>query len=162
MRLAYSVALWRTLAFAACGLAALAVAAALVLTVPLGARGPAPRPTVAVLVDEARQPVWLALANPAGPPLELRALRALTPPPGRTFVLWLIAEPGAPAHRLAAVPSAGLVLDPPPMLLHAGASLAISVEPTGDAETPSAPLVELGTLVATDGLPALPISASPR
>src|SRR5690242_782219 len=89
-----SAPLWRTLAFAAAGVAVLALAVAALLTVPLAARGPTPRPAVAVLVDDARQPAWLALANPAGTRLELRALRALTPPAGRAFELWLIATPG--------------------------------------------------------------------
>src|SRR5277367_6625638 len=94
------VALWRNLAFATGALALLAVAAALVLTVPLGDRGPAPRPQIAVLVDAARQADWLALANPAGTRLELRPLHALAPPPGSVFALWLIGGAGEPPRAL--------------------------------------------------------------
>jgi anti-sigma-K factor RskA len=158
-----NAALWRSLAFAAAALALLALGAALLLTVPLGARGPAPRPAVAVLVDDARQPVWLALANPAGTRLELRALRPLAPPPGRVFALWLIDRPGAAPRALGSVPPAGRAIEQLPVLLRPGALLGISLEPaTGEAAAaPSGPLTQSGTVVATDALPALPVSGNP-
>ena len=111
MRLWDNAVLWRNLTFASAALALLAVGSALLLTVPLGARGPAPRPTVAVLVDAARQAVWLALANPAGTRLELRALQPISPPPGRVFALWLIDRPGAVPRALGPVPPGGRAID---------------------------------------------------
>jgi anti-sigma-K factor RskA len=157
-----SVSFWRALAFAACALAGLALAAALALTVPLGTRGPAPRPIIAVLVDDSRQATWLALANPTGTRLELRALRPLAPPPGGRFVLWLIAEPTAPPRRLGVLPAAGLVLDQTPVLLRPGATLGISIE--AEAAIGAAPrgaLVQSGQLIATDALAVLPVSGNP-
>jgi anti-sigma-K factor RskA len=157
-----NAALWRNLSFAAAALAVLALGAALLLTVPLGARGPAPRPAVAVLVDEARQAVWLALANPTGTRLELHALRPVAPPPGRIFALWLIDRPGAAPRALGTVPPAGRAIDQLPVLLRPGATLGVSLEPaTGAASlAPTGPLAQSGTVVATDALPALPIAES--
>jgi anti-sigma-K factor RskA len=162
MRLQDNAALWRNLAFASTALALLAVGAALLLTVPLGGRGPAPRPTVAVLVDAARQAVWLALANPAGTRLEVRALRPIAPPPDRVFALWLIDRPGAAPRALGILPPAGRVIDQLPVLLRPDATLGVSLEPAIGAapEAPSGPLAQSGTVVATDALPALPIAAS--
>jgi anti-sigma-K factor RskA len=162
MRLWDNTALWRNLTFASAALALLAVGAALLLTVPLGARGPAPRPTVAVLVDAAREAVWLALANPAGTRLELRALRPISPPPGRVFALWLIDRPGGVPRGLGLVPPGGRAIDQLPVLLRPGATLGVSLEPAGDevASAPSGPLEQSGTVVATDALPALGIASS--
>jgi anti-sigma-K factor RskA len=168
---AAGVALWRNLTFANGALALLAVAAALLLTVPLGDRGPAPRPQIAVLVDAARQADWLALANPAGTRLELRALHALAPPPDSVFALWLIAGPGEPPRALsrfdvsrldASRMTTGWAIEQLPVLLRPGATLAISIEPAGGGRaTPSGPLVDSGTVVATDALPAIPIAQGP-
>ena len=162
MARADSAALWRGLAFGASALAVLALIAAIALIMPAGTRGPAPRPTIAVLVDDARQAAWLALANPTGTRLELRALRPLTPPPGGRFVLWLVGEPGAPPRRLGVLPAAGLVLDQVPVLLRPGATLGVSIE-AEDAigALPRGALVQSGQLIATDGLAALPVSGSP-
>ena len=163
MALRDDVALWRTLTFAAAALAVLALGAAALLTVPLGARGPAPRPAVAVLVDAARQAIWLGLANPAGTRLELRALQTVAAPPGRVFALWLIDRPGAAPRALGELPPGGRAIDQLPVLLRAGATLGVSIEPASDPAppAPSGPLVQSGTVVATDALPALPISGSP-
>jgi anti-sigma-K factor RskA len=162
MKLWDNAALWRNLTFAFAALTLLAVGAALLLTVPLGARGPAPRPTVAVLVDEARRAVWLALANPAGTRLELRALQPIAPPPGRVFALWLIDRPGAVPRALGPLPQGGRAIDQLPVLLRPGATLGVSLEPAGDdaVSAPSGPLEQSGTVVATDALPALGISTS--
>jgi anti-sigma-K factor RskA len=159
-----AAALWRNLTFAVGALALLAVVAALLLTVPLGDRGPAPRPQIAVLVDDARQASWLALANPPGTRLELRALRRLVPPPGRGFALWLIAGPGEPPRPLGLVDGEraikGWAIEQLPVLLRPGAILGMSLESLGAAPSvPSGPLVQSGTVVATDALPAIPISA---
>ena len=154
-RLWDSVALWRNLAFALAAITVLALASAALLTVPLAERGPVPRPLVAVLVDDARQPAWLALANPAGTRLELRALRALTPPAGRAFELWLIRAPDETPRSLGILPPHGRALEQLPVLLHAGATLAVSVGPPGGSPAgyPSGPLVLSGIVVATDGPP---------
>ena len=154
-RLWHSAALWRNLAFALGAVAVLAVASAALLTVPLAERGPVPRPLVAVLVDDARQPAWLALANPAGTRLELRALRTIAPPAGRAFELWLLRSADETPRSLGVLPPQGFVLEQLPVLLHAGVTLAVSIEPAGGALNgyPSGPLVLSGIVVATDGPP---------
>jgi anti-sigma-K factor RskA len=151
-RLWDSVALWRNLAFGAGALAILALVAAALLTVPLAARGPAPRPAVAVLVDDTRQASWLALVNPAGTRLELRALTTQAPPPGRAFELWLIARADEPPRSLGLVPPGGRAVEQLPVLLRPGAMLAISVEPAGGSPSgaPTGPLVLSGAVIATD------------
>src|SRR5579871_6344565 len=110
-RLWHSAALWRNLAFALGAVAVLAVASAALLTVPLTERGPVPRPLVAVLVDDARQPAWLVLANPAGTRLELRALKTIAPPAGRAFELWLLRSADETPRSLGVLPPQGLVLE---------------------------------------------------
>ncbi|MBI3513007.1 MAG: anti-sigma factor [Proteobacteria bacterium] len=159
-RLWDSVALWRNLAFGAGALAVLALAIAGLLTVPLAERGPTPRPAVAVLVDDARQAAWLALANPAGTRLELRALKTLAPPAGRAFELWLIAGPGEPPRSLGLLPPEGRAIEQLPVLLRPGATLAITVEPASGSPTgaPTGPVVLSGTVIATDGPPPRPAS----
>jgi anti-sigma-K factor RskA len=138
-----NLALWR---WATVGFAAAAAALAVWIAVR-----PVPGPSLVAILHPPQQDQasWIATAGRSG--LVLRAVTAATPPSDRAFELWAIA-PGATRPRSLGVisPNGELTLSRLPSDLRDGATLAISVEPTGGSPTelPSGPVVYIGSVKA--------------
>lgn len=136
---------WRW-ATAACA----ALAAALALYIAFAPLPSASRFVAVLHAPQGTQTIWLATIGRDG--LTVTAVAAERPPEGRAFELWAIA-PGAAARpqALGVIPADGVLrLTVAPETIRDGATLAISVEPSGGSPTgqPTGPVVFVGAVRA--------------
>jgi anti-sigma-K factor RskA len=150
------VAVWR--GFAA-GATALAASLALVLVTrptsvappPPAAQAPAPAPLVAMLGDDERGGLMVAKWEPATRRMTIAAPQTISLEPGRMQELWIIQANGTP-RSLGVLPSNDrnelLIVPAVAQQLQAGATLAVSVEPSGGSPTglPTGPVIATGKL----------------
>lgn len=138
--------------------AALGLAAALVLTIGSAVflARPPPSPLVAVLAGPGREAAWVVWTRPGAAVLNVRVLRAIRRPAGRSLELWLLPKSGAPhavgllPARLGAVARFHLGYAVKPGVFKA---LAVSLEPPGGAPgtVPTGPILYKGVLAAVEG-----------
>jgi anti-sigma-K factor RskA len=124
---------WRSMALAA-SLAFIIMAGGMLLGI--WTPGGAPQ-FVAVLQKDADAPVFLVGLNEKTSVLTVRAVSA-TPPSGKSYELWLIAEGAKAPRSLGVLPSQGSELVPLTKIDQASvrkATLAVSVEPLGGSPT---------------------------
>src|SRR5262249_45493001 len=127
-RLWDNIALWR---WSTAGFATAAAALALWVAVT-----PAPGPSFVAILHPPQQDRanWIATAGRSG--LVVRSVTAATPPKDRAFELWSIARGATRPRSLGIIPPDGeFRLSPLPSDLSDGATLAISVEPSGGSPT---------------------------
>jgi anti-sigma-K factor RskA len=143
--------LWRSLAFwrwLAAGLAAATVGLLLVVLQPAPPTGP----VVAVLQDQAKEPVWTLRLDPAERRLVVETLRPQTAGGDRALQLWVL-PPGAtapapgpllPAQGRAEAPLSQRLAE----LLAGPGQVLVSVEPPGGAPAgvPTGPVLYAGAL----------------
>jgi anti-sigma-K factor RskA len=144
-------ALWQSLAFwrwLAAGLAAAAIALLVVVLQPPPPAGP----VVAVLQDQAKDPVWTLRLDPVERRLMVETLRPQTPGGDRALQLWVL-PPGAtapaPGPLLPTQGRAEAPLSPRLAELLAGqGQVLVSVEPPGGAPAgiPTGPVLYAGAL----------------
>ncbi len=160
----HSVALWRSAAALAAGVAIVAVLAGRVpvdetrqtpvVVAPTPDPAPAPVDTalpVTTLAHEDGSPAWLASVDAAHGRVLVVPLPADVDAEGRVAELWLIPEGGAPASLGLLPHDRTRAIDVPDTLraaLVAGATLAVSLEPPGGAPqgAPTGPVVASGAL----------------
>jgi anti-sigma-K factor RskA len=143
--------LWRSLPFWRCLAAGLA-AATVALLVAVLQPGPPTGPVLAVVQDQAKEPVWTLRLDRADGRLIVETLRPQTPGGDRALQLWVL-PPGAtapaPGPLLPARGQAEAPLSPQLAALLAGAGqVLVSVEPPGGAPAgvPTGPVLYAGTL----------------
>ena len=112
---------------------------------------PAPGPSFVAVLHPSQQDQagWVATAGRSG--LVVRAVTTATPPTDRSFELWAITPGSTRPRSLGVIPSDGeLKLSTLPPDLRDGATLAISIEPTGGSPThqPTGPVVFVGIVNA--------------
>jgi anti-sigma-K factor RskA len=139
-----SLAFWRGF-----GLAAAAVAAALVVYVAVGL-GPAREPTVvAVLADSTGTPAFIATQAASTDEVSVAPVRAQSIEAQKSFQLWAIAG-GAPKPLglVSATPGRRLLV--PASAVATGTVLAVSLEPEGGSPTglPTGPVLFQGKVLA--------------
>jgi anti-sigma-K factor RskA len=144
---------WRAAAITA---ALVAVILAAVLVVRQPSKPVAVVPTTgqrfAVLVDDHRQPLWIAHTDAAGSRLEIAPVRPVSPPEGKVFELWLTAANAAP-RSLGLLRASGQAIDHLPASFANGEALSISIEPATGSPlgAPTSPFDAIGALVDPGG-----------
>lgn len=148
--------IWRIAAIAA---SAVAFVLLLILVFRGGSHSAAPVQAAiagqrfAVLVDERRQPLWIAHTDAAGAKLEIAPVRSVTAPDGKAFELWLTTR-SEPPRSLGVLKSTGQSIDHLPQSFANGESLSISVEQSTGSPTgaPTGSLDAVGALVDPGGM----------
>lgn len=137
---------WRSLAI---GFACLAVALAATIVVLLDRASSWQSHRFAVLVNEQREPAWLASSDATGRQLEIAPIGRIAVPADKVFQLWLTAGPGTPALSLGVLSPEGEVISKLPISFAQARALLVSVEPIGGSPTgaPSGTPSAIGTLV---------------
>ena len=152
-RRAAAPSLWNRIAFWRwSAIAATAVAALLVVYVAADFRRPAGE-QIAVLTTPQGSPAVVVAADVRQRALTVRALAAA--PAGHTHELWIIAGANQKPRSLGTMATAGTArLQVPSDLVAslAGATLAVSLEPTGGSPTglPTGPVLYTGQIVAVN------------
>jgi anti-sigma-K factor RskA len=136
-----------------------AVAATLVLAVVLISRNYFPRPEmkpaeVAVVSDAQGKPLWLISVHPEAKRIDMKALADRTPPPGKSYELWMLPGSGAPVPMGLMNPTgvaSEQVSEQTLTALAAAKGLAISLEPAGGSPTgqPTGPVLWTANIVST-------------
>jgi anti-sigma-K factor RskA len=141
--------LWR-------GLSLAATAAAIVMAIMLATRVTtvAEPQYLAVFNDEKSQPLWVVRADAQRGQLEIKAVNATAPDPGRAYELWLLPAGGAAPRSMGLLPIDRATRDAqlPAVLtsqLGTAQGLAVSIEPAGGSPTgaPTGPVVYQAALV---------------
>ncbi|MGH8280197.1 MAG: anti-sigma factor [Gammaproteobacteria bacterium] len=139
------------------GAVAVAAVVMLVLGIFLGRSVLAPLlpPAYLAVMSSAKgQPLWLITVHPKTRRIEMKALADNTPPPGKSYELWMLPGSGKPiavglmnssgsASETVSVEVIAAVVD--------AKGLAISVEPEGGSSTgqPTGPVVYVAPLIQT-------------
>lgn len=148
--------LWQNLGFwRGFGLAAAAAATALVAVMVWPAPTPLPfQPThVAILADDAKQPVLLVRADAALAEVSVEPLRRGPAPAGKAFELWLLRANNQPPLSLGLVQGTGpqlIALDRfAAESVRSATGAAISLEPQGGSPSgaPTGPVLFVGAIV---------------
>lgn len=108
---------------------------------------------VAVMSNPENGPRWIISVNSKSGRVDMKALANNTPPPGKSYQLWMLPTSGKPVSLGLMNPtgSANETLGPETMTALAGAKgLAISLEPAGGSPTgePTGPVVYTANIVA--------------
>ena len=147
---------WQSLGFwRGFGLAAAAAATALVAVMVWPAPTPLPfQPThVAILADDAKQPVLLVRADAALAEVSVEPLRRGPAPAGKAFELWLLRANNQPPLSLGLVQGTGPQLIALPRFaadsVRSATGAAISLEPQGGSPSgaPTGPVLFVGAIV---------------
>ncbi|HSN17116.1 MAG TPA: anti-sigma factor [Gammaproteobacteria bacterium] len=114
---------------------------------------PAPASYVAVMANPQVGPRWLISVNAKSGRVDMNALADNTPPPGKSYELWMLPTKGKPVSMGLMNPTghASETLGPQTIAALAGAKgLAISLEPAGGSPTgqPTGPVVYTANIVA--------------
>jgi anti-sigma-K factor RskA len=110
-------------------------------------------PAQVAIVADTTAPLWIVRAFPDLDQLRVRALRAITLEPTRSYELWMLPDAGTPPVSLGLMPVSGeasLPLDDAATrTLEASSTLAVSLEPAGGSPTgaPTGPVVYTAALV---------------
>ena len=142
--------LWRGLAAGASALAA-SLAVVLVTQPSQPTQVQAPAPMVAMLGEERAGTKMVANWNPEGHKLVIAVVADMPGAPGHVHELWVIPGDGRPRSlgMMPAAPHMQMAVSPDLVRqLQQGATLAVSVEPTGGSPTglPTGPVVASGKL----------------
>jgi anti-sigma-K factor RskA len=149
--------LWQSLGFwRGFGLAATTAAVALLAVMVWPEPAPLPfQPThVAILADEAKQPVLLVRADAALAEVSVEPLRRGPAPAGKAFELWLLRANNQPPLSLGLVQGTGpqlIALDRfAAESVRSATGAAISLEPQGGSPSgaPTGPVLFVGTIIA--------------
>jgi anti-sigma-K factor RskA len=109
------------------------------------------------IVADATAPLWLIRSFPDLEQLRVRALRAVTIEPNRSYELWMLPDAGTPPVSLGLLPLNGelqLALNANAAnVLTASSTLAVSLEPAGGSPTgaPTGPVLYTAALVRSRG-----------
>lgn len=109
--------------------------------------------SVAVVVSDDGQPLWLTRITPATAELTARAIGAVDAQANNDYELWALTDAGTPVS-LGLLPQTGeatLTLDPDALLaLNTTSTLAVSLEPLGGSPqpTPTGPVLFTAALLA--------------
>ncbi len=143
---ARSRSLWRSLAV---GFACLAVILAATIVVLLDRASSWQSHRFAVLVNEQREPTWLARSDATGRQLEIAPIGRNAVPADKVFQLWLTAGPGTPPLSLGLLSPEGEVISKLPISFAQARALLVSLEPIGGSPNgaPSGTPMAIGTLV---------------
>ncbi|MBL8268558.1 anti-sigma factor domain-containing protein [Steroidobacter sp.] len=147
--------LWRALA-ASFALIAVGVGSLLVLREPQ-VQVRAVEPDRVAIVADASAPLWLISAFPDVAQLRVRALRAISIEPNRSYELWMIPDAGTAPVSLGLLPLTGETTVPVDVgranILNATSTLAVSLEPVGGSPTgaPTGPVLYTAALVRSRG-----------
>jgi anti-sigma-K factor RskA len=143
--------LWQSAVFWRWVSAGLAAAALVLAVITLQPRAPTGT-VVAVLQDQAKEPVWTLRLDSAGRRLVAETLRPQSPGPDRALQLWVL-PPGATAPApgpLLPLQGRGETALPPALvdLLRGQGQVLVSVEPPGGAPAgvPTGPVLYSGAL----------------
>ncbi|HVC37237.1 MAG TPA: anti-sigma factor [Gammaproteobacteria bacterium] len=118
------------------------------VTTPITAPG-----YLAVMSNPKGQPLWLISVHPQSRRVDMKALSDNTPPPGKSYELWMLPGNGKPVS-LGLMNSTGIASETlSPQLMAALVSakgLAISVEPHGGSPTgqPTGPVVYVAPIIS--------------
>jgi anti-sigma-K factor RskA len=146
-----SLGFWRGFGLAAATAAAVLVA---VLVWPSPAPQPFQATHVAILADEAKQPVLLVRADAALAEISVEPLRRAAAPAGKSYELWLLRANNQPPLSL------GLIQGTAPQLIvlpraaadsvRGATGAAVSLEPQGGSPSgaPTGPVIFVGALAA--------------
>lgn len=142
--------LWRGLAAGASALAA-SLAVVLVTQPPEPAEVRTPAPLVAMLGEERSGTKMVANWNPEGEKLVVAVVADMPGQPGHVHELWVIPGDGRPRSlgMMPAAPHMQVPVSPElTRVLQQGATLAVSIEPSGGSPTglPTGPVVASGKL----------------
>lgn len=137
------------------GAAVVAAVVMLVIGIFLGRSVLAPSPApayVAVMSTAQGQPRWLITVHPRTRRVDMKALANNTPPPGKSYELWMLPGSGKPiamglmntTGSASETVSAGLIA-----AITSAKGLAISVEPEGGSPTgqPTGPVIYVAPLI---------------
>ena len=138
---------------------AVAVAAVLMLVIGIflgrSVLAPPPTPTYLAVMSTAQgQPRWLITVHPQARRVDMQALADNTPPPGKSYELWMLPGNGKPIAMglMNSSGSAGEAVSGEVVAAIVSAKgLAISVEPEGGSPTgqPTGPVVYVAPLIQT-------------
>jgi anti-sigma-K factor RskA len=137
--------------------AAVAAVILLVIGIFIGRSVLAPSPAatyLAVMSTPQAQPRWLITVHPQTRRVDMKALADNTPPPGKSYELWMLPGSGKPI-AMGLMNSTGLTSETvSPEVIAAitrAKGLAISVEPHGGSPTgqPTGPVVYVAPLIST-------------
>lgn len=139
------------------GAVAVAAVVMLVIGIFLGRSVLAPRSTpayLAVVSTTQGQPRWLITVHPQTQRVDMKALADNTPPPGKSYELWMLPGSGKPIAMglMNSHGSASETVNADVISAIVGAkALAISVEPEGGSPTgqPTGPVVYVAPLIQT-------------
>jgi anti-sigma-K factor RskA len=140
------------------GAAVLATAFVLVVGVFIGRSlvtappAAAPAGYLAVMSTPKGQPLWLITVHPQNRRVDMKALADNTPPPGKSYELWMLPGTGKPISLglMNSTGSAHETLSPELLAaLSKAKGLAISIEPAGGSPTgqPTGPVVYTGAII---------------
>jgi anti-sigma-K factor RskA len=109
---------------------------------------------LAVMSTAQGQPRWLITVHPQTRRVDMKALVNNTPPPGKSYELWMLPGNGKPIAMglMNSTGSASEIVNPEVIAAITGAKgLAISIEPEGGSPTgqPTGPVVYFAPLVLT-------------
>lgn len=116
---------------------------------------PSPAPGYLAVISTAQgQPRWLITVHPRTRRVDMKALADNTPPPGKSYELWMLPGNGEPIAMglMNSTGSANEIVNAETIGAITGAKgLAISVEPEGGSPTgqPTGPVVYVAPLVPT-------------
>lgn len=107
---------------------------------------------LAVMSSPKGQPLWLITVHPQTRRVDMKALANNTPPPGKSYELWMLPGSGKPIAMglMNSTGSASETVSPEQIATLAGAKgLAISIEPEGGSPTgqPTGPVVYVAPLI---------------
>ena len=139
------------------GAVAVGAAVMLVIGIFLGRSVLAPSPApayVAVMSTPQGQPRWLITVHPQTRRVDMKALANNTPPPGKSYELWMLPGSGKPIAMglMNTTGSASETVSAELIAAITGAkALAISVEPEGGSPTgqPTGPVVFVAPIIAS-------------
>lgn len=144
-----SIRFWRPLAL---GAVAAMVALVLIYRQPQVSPPVQPAPLVAMVGAADQPPVYLLAAYPESRKAMVRVLHPMEVPEGKVMELWMLRGEGRPPMSCGRLPSSGEMVmdmeDPAMPYFKAGATLAVSLEPSGGSagEGPSGPVLYQGKL----------------
>jgi len=108
----------------------------------------------ALVSDKQGQPLWVISVHPESQSIDMKAMADNTPPPGKSYELWMLPGSGKPV-AMGLMNSTGIASETvPPEMLAAIANakvLAISLEPAGGSPTgqPTGPVLYTAAIVSS-------------